>query len=441
MLTISPGATHILQALNQVGEAYLVGGCVRDYLLGLPGKDEDICTSLLPQQVRDIFADYPQVLKGVKHGTVGIVMEDRLYEVTTYRRDGAYHDHRRPDEVIFTPSLRADLARRDFTINAMAMSLSGELHDPFGGQADLTVGLIRAVGDPDQRFQEDALRLLRGVRFANRLGFAIEAHTEQAMMSHAALLQEIAAERVADEFLKIVDDQPQGVTRLHVLGLLPYMYPDLEACFLCPQATPYHFCDVGRHAVLTAEQLSGRTLRLAGLLHDLGKVPTLTIDERGRTHFYNHAQASRDLATALLPRLFIPKPEAGRIAALVGWHDWLSCKRSKLSRLLRRQGKAFMEQLFQLKRADVMAQSPYDRQSKWALIDRQEGVFQELCSGPYRLEDLVINGQDLKAIGYRGSQIGRALQENLTFVMQNPARNQRDYLLARAERLLPMRRV
>ncbi len=435
MMQISRGAQVILERLRSQGEGYLVGGCVRDYLLGQPSHDEDICSSLLPDEIQSLFADLPQTDQGLKHGTVGIILDGRLYEVTTYRQDGSYSDHRRPDQVTFTRSLEADLARRDFTINAMAMGLQGEVIDPFGGQADLKAGLVRAVGDPWRRFEEDSLRLMRAVRFANRLGFQLEPQTEQALREQASLLSAISAERLAEEFLKILDDNPEGVTWLHDLGLLPYAYPELELCFNCPQETPFHLYDVGRHSVAAAQAGEGRVFRLAALLHDLGKPAAKTYDDQGRAHFYDHAKISADLAAPLLKRFFLPREDRQLIVALVRWHDMISKRPAKLARLVRDLPESFWALFFQLKRADIEAQSELDRESKLRLVEEQEEIIDRFLAGPHRLEDLAVNGQDLLELGYRGPEIGAALEEILRFVMEKPSRNKRDYLLARAEKL------
>lgn len=432
---ISEGAKYLLQEINQVGEGYLVGGVVRDFLLGKKAHDEDICSSLLPEEVAKLFEHLPLIKAGLKHGTLGVHLGGSNYEITTYRVDGEYSDNRRPDKVEYTRSLREDLARRDFTINAMAMSAKGEIIDYFEGQKDLRAGLVRAVGDPYKRFTEDALRLLRAVRFANRLNFTIEEETEQAIRDKAALLQNISAERIADEFLKILLDNPQGVTRLHELGLLQYCYPELDACFNCPQENRFHLYDVGRHSVATAEAHPDLIFRVAAILHDVGKPPSKTYGADGVAHFYGHAELSAQISKEILRKLFLPKKERQLIVSVVRWHDFLSKKPAKLARLLREEGPEFFALLFRLKRADIMAQSDYQRERKLRLVDLQEEIFQRQVQGPYRLADLAINGKDLLDLGYCGAEIAEGLAETLAFVMEKPKRNQRDYLLARAERL------
>ncbi|MDO5016178.1 MAG: HD domain-containing protein [Eubacteriales bacterium] len=432
----SPAALYILREINAVegAEAYLVGGCVRDYLLGRPFSDEDICTSLLPEETAKLFAAYPQVDKGLKHGTLGVIIDGRNYEITTYRKDGNYRDHRRPDQVEFSRSLEEDLSRRDFTINALALGQDGQVVDPFGGQTDLERGVVRAVGNPATRFEEDALRLLRAARFENRLGFSLDSATEKALRQKASLLSLIAAERIADEFLKIIDDRPEGVTRLHELGLLGYMYPELERCFLCPQETPYHLYDVGRHSVKAASLLEGRTLRLAALAHDLGKPAAKTYGKEGRAHFYDHAKLSAEIAPEFFRRLFIPQEQIRLLVSLVRWHDFLSKKPAKLAQLLREESREFFELLFPLKRADIYAQSELDRERKLRLVEEQEEVYRRLAAGPCAIKELAINGRDLIELGFQGPEIGAILREVLVFVMEKPGRNRHDYLLERVSK-------
>lgn len=437
---LSEGAKFILGRIRQVGEAYLVGGAVRDFLLGYEVHDEDIATSLTPEEVMALFSDVPVLETGLKHGTVTILYDHKPYEVTTYRVDGEYKDGRHPESVRFTRNLRDDLSRRDFTINAIALGLEGEIIDPFDGQKDLERGIVRAVGDPDKRFREDALRILRGVRFANRLGFEIESETSRALVRDAELLRQISRERIADEFLQIVQDRVEGVTLLHELEILAVIYPELDACFHCAQETPYHFLDVGRHSVLAASFGEGLRFRLTMLLHDIGKPPSKTYSEDGRAHFYGHAHLSAGMAATFLRDVFLPETERRIIESLVRLHDILSTRRSRMARLVREEREEVCRLLIPVKRADVMAQSPLEREEKMALIDEQEKWIHYFLNGPHRLKDLSVDGHDLLELGYRGSEIKEELEGILTLVMEYPRKNKRDVLLARSEeRLARMR--
>lgn len=431
---VSPEALAILARLNSAGEAYLVGGVVRDLMLGLRAEDEDICTSLRPEAVQELFAAEQLQLSGLKHGTVGVIRGAKVYEITTFRQDGPYPDHRHPQEVCFTASLEEDLARRDFTINAMALAADGRLYDPFGGREDLQRGCIRAVGDPPKRFSEDALRLLRAVRFANRLHFHLEEKTAQALREKAPLLQEVSAERKAQEFLKILGDDPEGVTMLHKYGLLPYCFPELEACFLCAQEMPWHLYDVGRHSVATAKAYPDLLFRLAAICHDLGKPVSKTYKD-GRAHFYGHAEQGVPIAREMLARLFLPKAEQTLIAELVRWHDFISVRPSKIARLLRTHDETFFPLLLRLQRADILAQSSYQREEKLARLARLTELYKHFAEGPHRLQDLAVRGSELAACGIRGAAIGRTLQELLAFVMQYPEKNRHDILIKRVQSL------
>lgn len=432
----SEGARFILERIRQVGEAYLVGGAVRDFLLGREVHDEDIATSLTPEEVIAHFPDYPVLETGLKHGTVTILYKHKPYEVTTYRVDGTYLDGRRPESVRFTRNLREDLARRDFTVNAMALGPDGDLMDPFGGQKDLEAKLLRAVGDPGKRFREDALRILRGVRFANRLDFELEEETRKALVRDAELLRKISRERVADEFLQIVEDRVEGVTLLHELGILAVIYPELDACFHCAQETPYHILDVGRHSVLAASFGEGLRFRLTMLLHDLGKPPCKSYGKDGRAHFYGHAEKSAEMAASFLRDLFLPESERRIIVSLVRLHDFLSTRRARIARLVREEREEVVELLIPVKRADVMAQSPLEREEKMQLIDEQERWIRHFLAGPHRVKDLPVDGHDLLEMGYRGSEIKDELEGMLELVMEYPQKNKREILLARSEERL-----
>lgn len=441
---LAQAADWVIEKLEKNGEAYLVGGVVRDLLLKRPIHDVDITTSLKPQDVLDIFStqegndDFTTcsvILTGIKHGTVTVVVDGVPVEVTTYRVDGAYSDGRHPDSVHFTTSLEEDLARRDFTINAMAMSRRGELFDYFGGLEDLEKGLIRAVGDPNLRFNEDALRILRGARFANRLNFRIEENTLASMRQNRELLHAISRERIASELLSMIMDNPDGVTRLHEWGILEVVYPELNNCFLCEQNMIWHRLDVGRHSVEAMHAHPDLTFRVACLLHDVGKPDSKTIDDEGKSHFYGHAKLSYEISKTLLRDFFLPKDQRRLIAQAVYLHDFLSTRPGRLARLLREEGAEVLELVFRVKRADVMAQSSYQREEKLALIDEQEALIKGFMKGPYRLQDLEVDGSDLVKIGYQGPEIQDALNEILVFVMERPERNERAYLLERAERI------
>lgn len=435
--TISSGAKAILHRLNSAGKAYLVGGAVRDLLLGHPLHDEDIATSLRPEEMIRLFDDTVVLETGIKHGTVTIIWEHQPYEVTTFRSEGPYLDGRRPSYVNFETDINEDLSRRDFTVNAIAVGADGAIIDPFDGLRDLDAKIIRAVREPNERFREDALRLMRAVRFANRLDFAIEPATLRAIKDNARLLAKISDERIADEFLKIVEDDPRGVETLYELGLLDVIFPELAEMFRTEQETPWHKDNVGRHSVNTALYAEDLTFRLAALLHDIGKPPTKTYGDDGVAHFYDHAAVGAEMSKKLLKKLFLPKRQRQIITRTVLLHDYISKKPSKIARMVRNESPETLKLVIQVKRADIAAQSEHKMDQKEALIDEQEALMQRFCAGPHRVGDLVIDGRDLKNIGYEGRQISERLEETLAFVMEDPSRNERERLLDRAERMLP----
>ncbi|MDO5734124.1 MAG: HD domain-containing protein [Eubacteriales bacterium] len=417
-------------------EAYLVGGAVRDILLGLPVHDFDLASPLRPEEIKQIFPEYLVLDTGIAHGTVSICLAGESFELTSFRSEGPYLDGRRPAYVRFESSLEQDLGRRDFTINAMALSLAGELIDPYHGLADLRSGIIRAVGDPELRFAEDPLRLMRAVRFANRLGFRFAKQSEAALIKQAKLIRKISRERIASEFLQILEANPRGIMDLHRLGILKEIFPDLDATFDCQQEGPWHLYNVGEHSVKLAEFKKSQSFRLAALLHDLGKVKCKSIDQDGVAHFYGHAAVSAELAAKILAQLFIPKKERKMILRAIALHDYTSKKPAKIARLVRAESPETLALLIDLKRGDIAAQSEYKRAEKLALLEAQESLIKQFLSGPHKLSHLAIKGSDLYSLGYRGAAIGERLAELLAFVMEDPARNRRELLLARAAKML-----
>ena len=288
---------EIINALETAGfSAYAVGGCVRDACLGLDPHDYDLCTSALPEQTEAVFRDRRLVLAGKKHGTIGVVTATGVVEITTFRTEGSYRDNRHPDWVQFVPDVESDLARRDFTVNAMAYSPTRGYADPFGGREDLRKGILRAVGDPEKRFQEDALRILRGVRFAVRFGLKVDAATEQAMFSQAARMDSLARERVFEELCKLLPlVTAEDLQRF--APILAAVIPELKPMIGFDQRSPHHAYDLYTHvAHVVAGVPADLALRWAALLHDVGKVPTFTLDETGRGHFYNHAAKGAEMA-------------------------------------------------------------------------------------------------------------------------------------------------
>ncbi len=432
---IPEGARVILERLNSVGEGYIVGGAVRDLLLNRTLHDVDLASNLSVLEVSELFREHPQLHHGEEFGTVVIQWADGDYEVTSYREEGPYHDARHPSFVRRASTIEEDLSRRDFTINALALGEDGKIVDPYGGQDDLSAGLIRAVGEPHKRFQEDALRILRAVRFANRLDFEIEGRTEEAMRDLAPELRRISDERIAAEFLQILSDNPRGVTRLHEVGILAVIFPEIDQLFDCRQECSFHLYDVGRHSVEAACAATTPEGRLAALLHDLGKPACKTYDEQGTAHFYNHAEESVILAREILEKLKIPKRQRELILRAIALHDYLSVKPYKWAKLIAREEDAVWPLLFELKWADISAQSDDKRSEKELLIEQQETLVKRLLAGPHRLRDLAVNGHDLMTLGLSGPVIAEALQEILIYVMLDPIRNDKPKLITRLRKM------
>lgn len=437
MTVIPESVRKVLAALEAAGyEAWCVGGCVRDLLLGRNPGDWDVTTSALPEETMSVFKGHA-IPTGLQHGTVTVRQDHCSVEVTTYRVDGAYLDHRRPDSVTFTRSLEEDLQRRDFTVNAMALGLCGELRDPFGGRKDLGNRILRCVGDPDRRFNEDALRILRGLRFAAVLGFEIEEKTAESIHRNRELLREIAAERIQTELLKLLC----GPFAVNVLRA----YPDVLGVFW-PEILPmvgfdqknYHHCyDVWEHTLHALAATPGdAALRCAVLLHDIGKPQCFTVDEAGVGHFYGHGNLSRELADQMLRRLKCSTEFRETVVQLVDWHDRMVEPTEKgVRKALRRLGEENLRRLIAVKRADNFGQAPEFR-SRQKELDLGESLLEKLLEEDacFSLKQLEINGHDLLRLGFKGPAIGKTLEMLLDSVVNGELPNQREILLESAKK-------
>lgn len=426
-----------IQRLEQAGfAAYCVGGCVRDSLLGLTPHDYDLCTNAFPAQIRQVFADFPLVLAGEKHGTVSVVMAHQLVEITTFRAEGGYTDSRHPDWVRFVPSIEEDLSRRDFTVNAMAYSPTRGFADPFDGQADLCSKTLRAVGDPTARFTEDALRILRGVRFAVRYGLRVEPETEKAMFTLAPLMEKLARERVFDELCKLLP-HVMAEDLLHFSPVLVQAIPALGPCVGFDQHSPHHAYDVFTHTAHVVEAMpADPALRLAALLHDVGKPAVFYQDENGRGHFPSHATVGGEMADAILRQLKASNELRSRVVQLVRGHmvPLIPDKRI-LRRRLAKYGQQGLRDLLALQRADLASKGVGE---KTDVFDTVEALVEELLTEDpcLSLKDLAIDGHDLIALGYSGKAIGTCLSHLLEQVLDERLPNEKDSLLADAEKFL-----
>jgi tRNA nucleotidyltransferase (CCA-adding enzyme) len=432
MWEIPEGVQEILHTLERAGyEAWCVGGCVRDMLANREPEDWDVATSALPEETMAVF-EGRAAPTGLKHGTVTVRTGDRPVEITTYRVDGEYCDHRRPETVSFTRSLEEDLARRDFTFNAMALNLRRELRDPFDGRGDLERGVLRCVGEAARRVQEDALRILRGLRFAAVLGAEIEPATAAAIRRNRALLKDIAAERIQAELTKLL----RGPWAAEVLRAYPEVigvfWPELLPMVGFDQRNIHHCYDVWEHTLHALKEAEGDpALRYAALLHDIGKPPTFTLDENGVGHFYGHASASCHLAEEMLRRLKFSNEFRERVVRLIRWHDREIPRTDRgVRRALRLLGKEELRLLLALKRADNLAQAPayHGRQLE---IRKGEAILDRLLAEDacVSLRQLAVNGNDLLDLGFRGPDVGRVLKELLNKVVDGELPNERESLL------------
>lgn len=411
--------------------AYAVGGCVRDACLGRTPHDYDLCTNAWPSQTEAVFRDFRLVLAGEKHGTVTVITEDGPVEITTFRTEGGYRDNRHPDWVKFVPDIEGDLARRDFTVNAMAYSPKRGFADPFGGREDLRNHVLRAVGDPEARFREDSLRILRGVRFAARFGLTPEEHTMQAMLSQAGLMENLARERVFEELCKLLlVAKAEDITRF--APILAAVIPELAPMIGFDQHSPHHAYDLITHTAHVVEGVPAELpLRWAALLHDTGKVTTFTLDATGRGHFYGHARDSAAIADAVLHRLKAPTALREEVVTLIGRHmTRLQPDRKFLRRLVSKYGFPLVEAQLALQQADMG--------SKGTAEDNGSAVFAEIRrlladlkaeDACLSLKNLAVNGNDLMALGFQGKAIGACLNQLLELVVEERLPNEKRALL------------
>lgn len=434
MKLVLPGnVKKVLELLSANGfEAFIVGGCVRDAILGREPNDWDVTTNALPQAVKRIF--HHTVDTGLQHGTVTVLLGGGSFEVTTYRIDGVYEDGRHPSSVTFTPSLSEDLRRRDFTINAMAYNEEQGIVDLFGGQEDLRRGVIRCVGDPDERFDEDALRILRAVRFSAQLGFSIDPKTRGAVRRHAEELQKISVERIRVELMKLlVSDHPGRLRDLYELGLTAQFLPEFDVCMETPQNTPHHAYSVGEHTIRTVENIEADPiLRLTMLLHDFGKPDRRLVDKNGKDHFPSHPARSAEMAEDILKRLKFDNKTIERVVNLVRWHDRRPKHTEKsVRRTLWRIGPENFEDYLKVRRADDSGKSDYKKEEKAADILGTERIGRRILEerDPMSVRELAISGKELLELGAKGKEIGAILDGALQLVLKNPEANTREYLL------------
>lgn len=439
-VTLPESVKSIIDILEANGyEAYAVGGCVRDTLLSRVPGDWDITTSAKPEEVKALFAH--TIDTGIEHGTVTVMMNHVGYEVTTYRIDGEYEDARHPKEVTFTSNLVEDLKRRDFTINAMAYNESAGLVDEFDGIADLKKGIIRCVGDPMERFSEDALRMLRAVRFAAQLGFSIDENTKAAIRKLAPTIAKVSVERIAAELVKLlVSDHPEEIRTAYELGLTAVFMPEFDVAMQTEQHNIHHMYTVGEHIIVSMQNVSAeRRIRLIMLFHDLAKPVVLTTDEKGVDHFYGHTQGGADMSKRILRRLKFDNATIDFTALMVKHHDDRPKAPAAIRKFFSEIGIENVPMMLEIKRADLLAQSTYQRESKLAIVDNIEAHYKECVEKGYCLQkkDMSVNGSDLIAMGMKqGKEIGPVMDALFEAVLENPEMNEREKLLELAHKLI-----
>lgn len=435
-MNIPHNAEVILHLLNQNGfKAYVVGGCVRDNLLGKGGGDIDITTSALPYETEKILAenDIKTVETGIKHGTITAVIHHEPYEITAFRKDGVYKDSRHPESVDFISDIREDLSRRDFTVNAMAYNHTEGIVDLFGGRDDLNNKLIRAVGNPDQRFKEDALRIMRALRFASVLGFKIEKETKKAIFENKNLLLNVAPERVFSEFIKML----KGDNVLEILDeyreVIGVIIPELKPAFDCAQNNPWHIYNVYEHIIHAVDAApKDEIIRLTMLLHDIGKPQVKTTDENGKDHFKTHAAAGAEIAKGILKRFRVSNEIYDKVIVLIYYHQGVeNVDDIRIKRWLAKIGEDYTRALFQVRIADLLAHNPEKISYEVEKIKELQNELEKIIAAgdAFKISDLAVNGNDLLALGFSGKAIGNKLNEILSLVVDDKLQNNKTDIL------------
>ena len=435
MIRLPAHAARAIEQLEGAGfETWAVGGCVRDSLRGAAPHDWDLCTAARPEQMKAVFAGERVLETGLKHGTLTLLTDGGPLEITTFRADGGYSDGRHPDAVRFVGSVEDDLARRDFTVGAIAWHPVRGLCDPYGGLDDLQDGILRAVGDPDARFTEDGLRILRAVRFASQLGFAVEPQTAAAMRRQVGRLNCVAAERVREELTRMLCGRFVQRALLSYRDVLAAVLPELVPMFDCAQQNPHHLYDVWEHSVRAVGQMPAvPALRWAMLLRDCGKPACKTIDEKGVGHFYGHPKVSREIAERIVQRLRFSGAESARILLLVEQHDRPLGENDKLvRRRLSQIGEARFRDLLAIKKGDAVGQGTHPEDVAW-LYGMEQCLDRVLAADAcFSLRQLAVNGDDMLALGLSGPAVGAMLHDLLRAVIDEQADNTRGALLALA---------
>lgn len=443
---------YILKKLESAGfRAYIVGGCVRDMIMGRDVHDFDITTDALPEQTMSVFADEKVIPTGIKHGTVTVMHENEPFEITTFRIDGEYSDSRRPDSVEFTSSLREDCARRDFTMNAIAMDCNGDIYDFFNGVSDIENHIVRCVGKPEQRFTEDALRILRAVRFSSVLGFDIEPHTAESALELKERLDLVSAERIRSELVKLICGENCVDVMLKYRDIIGQIIPEMKECFDFSQHSPYHKYDIYEHIVRAIGNAphDNEILRTALLFHDIGKPQTFRLDENGRGHFKGHAEASSKMALDIMKRIRFDSRTTATVCAIIALHsdrfdfggdDRKSMPIGEIKQMISKIGAETFFLLLELKKSDNSAKNEFvldENNVLDSITETAHSLIKNNCC--MSLAQLSVNGNDLKSIGFineKCKQIGKTLHTLLDKVMYGELENDYDELIEYAKEML-----
>ena len=439
-----PASKIAIDLLKSNGfEAFLIGGSVRDYIMGLPIGDIDITTNATPQQVKSVFCDFRVIETGIKHGTVTVLIDNEPLEITTYRSEGAYSDNRHPDCVTFSQSLSDDVVRRDFTMNAIAYDFSDGFCDLVGGIKDINNQTIRCIGDAETRFREDALRILRALRFSSVLGFSIEKNTEKAIHKCKDLLKNISAERIREEFTKLICGKNAFSVLQEYSDVISVFIPEIQRCVGFEQKNRHHCYDVYTHTLKAVEKSKAdAVIRLSLFFHDIGKPIVAHFDEKGEQHYYGHPKKSAEMTEAIMKRLRFDNETKNKVVTLVALHDSPIMvnnntypDKKRLKKLMSKIGKDMIYDLIHIKYCDNSAQQPeYFRgedfyKATYSMID--EIISQQEC---FSIKDLKINGNDLISMGFNGKEIGKILNNVLERVINETLANNyndiRDFIIS-----------
>lgn len=429
-LKIDKKADFILNKLKEKGfEGFIVGGCVRDLILGNTPKDYDITTNAKPNEIIDTFKDYKTILTGIKYGTVTVVIDKTPFEITTYRKENEYINNRKPKSVEFLSSIHEDLYRRDFTINSMAYNNDKKLIDLYDGLNDIKKGIIRAIGNKDEKFEEDAIRILRAYRFAGRYGWKIEEETKKSMIKNMNLLNNIAKERIIPELKEIFES---GMD-IYDMDFIKTLFPVINDCFNTYQNNKYHMRSVGEHIYNTFNNIDNVFyLKMTMLLHDIGKVDTKTTDENNVDHFYNHADISREKARIILNNFKFDNENKHKILTLIEYHDkYMAPEPKYIKKMLNKIGEDLFFDLIKVRIADDTAKNHELVKNNLKLFKETEALAKKIINEkqPYNIKDLDISGKDIIKLGYEGKEIGEILNYLLNKVLEDSSVNKKEKLI------------